>query len=213
MQKIIFGLLVLTLAPWIYSSADTLVAGDFSQMSLSGWKEKSFSGETEYKLVSADGKSFLRAEAHAGASALYKKIKVDLNKIPYLNWSWRIDKSLSSLDELTKPGDDYAARVYVIARHGIAPWKTKALNYVWSSNVQAEDAWPNAFTDKAMMIPLRTPVDGDAWQNEKVNVKKDFEKYFGLNVDHISGVAIMTDTDNAQLHAIAKYGDIYFTAQ
>ena len=38
-------------------------------------------------------------------------------------------------------------------------------------------------------------------------------KLHGINVTDISGIAIMTDTDNSKLKAISYYQDIYFSAK
>jgi hypothetical protein len=46
------------------------------------------------------------------------------------------------------------------------------------------------------------------WANEERNVYEDYKKAFGEEPPMISGVAIMTDTDNAGESAIAYYGDI-----
>ena len=212
MVRILIIVLIALSTALVHSNTNQIFVGDFSQMGLSGWEKKSFHGDTEYAIVGDRQQKFLRASANSTASALFKKVSVDLNRTPYLNWTWRIDKSLMPIDELTKQGDDYAARVYVIVKRGLAPWKTNALNYVWSSNPQPPMSWPNAYTEKAIMIPLRTQNDDKSWKVEKVNVKNDFEKYFGLEIERIDGVAIMTDTDNSQSQAIASYGDIFFTA-
>ena len=196
------------------SASEIVNIGLFSKKDLSGWKEKSFAGNTEYVLQGGQGSSYLSAKSDMSASALYKKTKVDIKNTPYLNWSWKIKKGLTALQEQSKEGDDYAARVYVIVKLGLAPWKTKALNYVWSGAVEPDRAWLNAYTEKAMMIPLRSSVDAKgSWQYEKVNVYLDFKKYFDIDVESIHGVAIMTDTDNSNLSAIADYGDIYFSKQ
>jgi hypothetical protein len=47
----------------------------------------------------------------------------------------------------------------------------------------------------------------------KANVKEDFMKLHEIEVLNISGVAIMTDTDNSKLKAISYYQDIYFSAE
>ena len=194
------------------NKSESISVGNFSEKDLTGWKEKSFSGKTEYELLKEHNEVSLRATSNMSASALYKKIKIDLIETPYLNWTWKIDKSVMGLNEQSKSGDDYAARVYVIAKLGLAPWKTNALNYVWSGSVVEQSSWPNAFTDKAIMIPLRSPQDSHSqWQVEKVNIKDDFKKYFGIEIDRIDGVAIMTDTDNSMLSAVARYGDIFFS--
>jgi len=102
----------------------------------------------------------LIANSMSTASGIGKKIRVDLNKTPYMNWSWRVDNKLEGLDERTKAGDDYAARLYVVKSGGPLIWKTKALNYVWSSNQSKEAIWKNAFQPKnAVMLAVRGNAD------------------------------------------------------
>jgi len=48
------------------------------------------------------------------------------------------------------------------------------------------------------------------WVNEERNVYEDYRKAFGEEPPMVSGVAIMTDTDNTGESAIAYYGDIVF---
>lgn len=194
------------------SSESSVHVARFSMMDLEGWENKSFEGETQYSFIKEQLKSYLRAESKQSASALYKKIKVDIQQTPYLNWSWRVDQALPELNEKEKSGDDYAARIYVVFKTGFTPLSAKALNYVWSSNKPNDSHWSNAYTEKAIMIPLRSKQDEtDTWYHEKVNIKKDLMKYFGKIPLYIDGVALMTDTDNCKRSASASYGDIYFT--
>ena len=51
------------------------------------------------------------------------------------------------------------------------------------------------------------------WVTVKANVQKDFKKLHEIDVTEISGIAIMTDTDNSKLKAISYYQDIYFSAE
>jgi len=194
---------------------DKLSVGDFSSGNLTGWKQKSFSGTTQYNIVAEAGRKVLKASSNKTASGLVKRIKVDLNKTPFLNWSWKIDGQLKGLNEQSKAGDDYTARVYVIIDGGLFPWNSKALNYVWSSNQNRGGTWGNAFLPKnAKMTAVRGQQDRDGvWQNEKRNVKLDFQKLYGKNLSKIDAVAVMTDTDNSQRKITASYGDIYFTAK
>ena len=48
------------------------------------------------------------------------------------------------------------------------------------------------------------------WLNEERNVYEDYKKAFGEEPSMISGIAIMTDTDNTGESATAYYGDILF---
>jgi len=187
--------------------------GHFSSGSLDNWNNKIFSGTTDYQLVQLDGSQVLKAESHAGASGLFNQQHIDLHKTPYLNWRWRIDKRLNNLDEQSKGGDDYSARIYVVISGGWTFWKTKAINYVWSGNTAKGSIWPNAFAGKsAMMIALRSGDDKThSWYQEKRNVLQDIQSQFGKDIRYIDAVALMTDTDNAQGEALSYYGDIYFS--
>lgn len=199
----------------VSAATNTIAISQFSENSLQGWEQKSFVGETDYQLVEDNGRTVLVATASSTASGLGKKIKIDLTKTPFINWSWKIDNQLDGLDETTKSGDDYAARLYVVKSGGAFIWKTKALNYVWSSNQAKDVIWPNAYQPKnAIMLSVRGTEDQPGqWVTEKRNVREDLKKTFGKDINKIDAVAIMTDTDNSGLSARAAYGEIYFTAE
>lgn len=192
--------------------AETVLVADLSQSGFSSWQSKQFSGRTDYVTTQIDNQKALKAVTRSSASALYKKLKIDLNKTPYLNWSWRIDNVYSISDQRQKTGDDFPARVYVVVKEGYLPWQTKALNYVWSNTNTDLAYWPNPFTKKAMMIPVRSGKRGlGKWHRERVNIKEDFYRIFNRHIDSIDGIAIMSDSDNAKGSAVAYYGTISFS--
>ena len=190
--------------------AATMPVGHFSAGDLDGWRAKSFKGETEYRLVEEQGRRVLRAESHASASGLYREIPIDLTRTPYLRWSWRVDNVLAGVDERSKAGDDYAARVYVVVSGGLAFWRTRSLVYVWSSNQPVGSTWNNAFTPNARVIAVRSGKAG-GWFEERRDVRADFRRLFGDDIAGLDAVAIMTDTDNSGQAAVAWYGDIAFS--
>ena len=188
--------------------------GQFSKSDISGWKQKSFVGETRYELVERNSPSALKATSDGSASAFYFPIKVDLTKTPVLNWSWQKLQELDPGDENAKSGDDFVARVYVIKKGGVFFWNTRAINYVWSYQHRKHEVWDNPFAGKnAMMLAQRDVTDAEqVWFEERRNIAEDFKRLHGIDIDHIDGVAIMTDSDNSGKSAQALYGDIYFTA-
>lgn len=190
-----------------------LPLGEFSRNQLDGWEKQSAEGETQYQLEAMGDLTVLKANSQASASGLLKEQRVDLEKTPYLNWSWRIANHLEGLSEQSKSGDDYAARVYVVVKGDLAFWQTKAINYVWASNTAKETIWPNAYAgEQLMMLALRGPeATLNVWQSEKRNVRNDLHKLFGKDIRYIDAVALMTDTDNSQSQASAFYGDIWFS--
>jgi hypothetical protein len=207
-----FSALLLAWTGLTLAAAAILMVGHFSASDLQGWKTKSFAGETQYQLVEKDGRRVLQADSKGTASGLYREITVDLERTPYLNWSWRVNNVLTGVDERTKAGDDYPARVYVVVSGGVAFWRTRSLVYVWSSNQPVGSTWDNAFTSNARTLAVRSG-NAAGWFNEKRDVRADFKRLFGDDIKQIDAVAIMTDTDNSGQAATAWYGDIYFTAQ
>ncbi len=178
------------------------------------WEEIRFNGLTNYQIQGSDQHNFLKAESKNSASGLVFKKEIDLSKTPYLNWSWRLEQALPELPETTKSGDDYAARIYLIHSGGWFFWQTKALNYVWSSRDSKHTSWANAYApDNALMFAIRDKSDSKGvWFTEKRQVQADFKAWLGKEINQIEGVAIMTDTDDSEGHALVYYGDIYFSA-
>ena len=199
--------LVATLA-----AAMNLMVGNFSGGNIDDWTTQSFEGATHYRVVAQDGRQVLEAESKGTASGLVRKLRVDLEKMPYLNWSWRVNDVLAGIDERTQAGDDYPARVYVIVSGGIAFWRTRTLIYVWSSRQPAGSRWENAFTANAQVMALQSG-KGAGWATERRDVQADFKQCFHDDISFIDAVAIMTDTDNRNQEAVAWYGDIYFSSE
>lgn len=181
---------------------------------LSEWKEVSFKGNTAYQTIEDQQGPAIKAVSKGAASALAKRITINLDETPYLHWRWRVEGVLENPDERSKAGDDYPARIYVVKEGGWAPWRTRSMNYVWSSSQAKGSAWPSAYTGQSMMLAVGS---GDAaaqqWKSERRNVKQDFKRYFGEDIREIDVVAIMTDTDNTGATATAWYGDIYFASE
>ncbi len=206
-------ILATLLATAAYSDT-TIEVGRFAERDLIGWQVRQFEGETAYSFERVDGRQGLRAVSLGSASGLYRKIKVDLTRTPYLEWSWRVAGVLNDVDERTRSGDDYPARVYVVVSDGLAFWRTRSLVYVWSSNQPTGSTWNNAFTANAKVIALRSgATDADLWVHEKRNLIADFRQLFDDDIREIDAVAIMTDTDNSGQSATAWYGDITFVPE
>ena len=176
-----------------------------------GWEIEEFEGETRYRVVKLDGKRVLEADSVATASSLYLEREIDLTKTPILKWSWRIEKPLAVQDERIKEGDDYAARVYVVAPGEGWFDMPRAVNYVWANGSEIGDAWPNPFTSKVMMVAVDTGTgEAGTWRSHRRDVRADFQRLFGMDVEELEGIAVMTDSDNCGQSARAWYGEIAF---
>lgn len=190
--------------------------GLFSLGELDGWERKSYKNNTYYELKRDVEKGIvLVATSSDSASFFGKPVQIDLASTPFLNWQWKIDNRLNGIDESTTSGDDFAARVYLVKTSGLFGHKSKAVNYVWSSNQPVGTSWDNAHKpDKSKMIAVRgVEQSTERWVTEKRNVAADFRKFFAEDINSVDLVVIMSDTDNTGLSVSASYGDIYFTSK
>ncbi|MDA9634948.1 DUF3047 domain-containing protein [Candidatus Pelagibacter sp.] len=175
---------------------------------------KKYKGETTWTLGSNVNGNFIKAEAEARGSGLGKEVLIDLLKTPFINITWKVEKDLKGIVENSKKGHDYAARVFVIKKTGSTALSNRAINYVFSSNNKVGKNWPSPYTKKSIDYVLSSTKNNlNTWVTVKANVRDDFMKLHGIDVTDISGVAIMTDTDNSKLNAISYYQDIYFSAK
>ncbi len=211
----ITSILVLLLSLPQFLRAETVAIGQFSKDDLSGWEEKVFDGKTIYTIKPLDGKSVLESNSSNSASGLFKKVEIDLNKTPFINWSWKVKDTLTMDDERTKSGDDFSARIYVVFSDGPFFWQTKTLNYVWANQAKVGDHWPNPYTKNAQMIAIQSGNEqsepSNDWQTERRNVLEDIQTVFGKSVSEIKAIAIMSDTDQTGATAQAWFGDIWFS--
>ncbi len=190
---------------------------EFTEKELSSLKVRKIRGadaKTKYSVGNNENGKFLRAEADNSASGLGKEIKINLNETPFLNITWKVEKDLPGIDESTKKGHDYAARVFVVKKTGATPLSNRSMNYVFSSNNEVDAFHPSPFTKKSIDYVLSTTKENfNEWVTVKVNVKKHFKKFHNLDLDEINGLAIMSDTDNSKLKAISYYQNIYFSSE
>lgn len=163
------------------------------------WEPHSFEGETSYELVEVDGRSAVHAVCTDGsASGLFMQEDVDLNATPVVEWEWRVDNTFSGIDETTRAGDDYPARIYAVDEYTVRIWSTRALNYVWASEQPQGADWPNAYQSRAHMIAMQSGPSGESgqWVTERRNLKEDFMRFHDRDLDRVNAFAIMTDCDD-----------------
>ena len=215
-----------------------LVVGLFSSLKVGmeqppGWESlvfKKIDQHTRYDLVSDEGAVVVRAVSADAASGLIRKIQINPMEYPIVEWRWKVANILQKGDVSKKAGDDYPARIYITfvydpsklsfgnrvkyktakLLYGEYP-PTGAINYIWGNHAVIDTIVPNPYTDRAMMIAVDSGEGKiNQWVTQRRNLLQDYRKAFQTDPPMISGVAIMTDTDNTGESATAYYGDITF---
>ena len=216
MFKIFNFILIFFLSSLNIALAKSVNVFEFTEEELSTLNVRKVRGadsKTQYSLGSNENGKFIRSEANNSASGLGKEIKINLNETPFLNITWKVEKDLPGINENSKKGHDYAARVFVVKKTGATPLSNRAMNYVFSSNNDINTYQQSPFTKKSIDYVLSTTKENlNKWITVKVNVKDHFERFHNLDIEEINGVAIMADTDNSKLNSISYYQNIYFSS-
>ena len=214
-MKIILKLLISVILLAEVSIASEIRVFEFTETELSQFEVKKVRGadnKTIYTIGSNENGNFLKAIADNAASGLGKEVRIDLNKTPFINITWKVEKDLSGIKENTKKGHDFAARVFAVKKTGATPLSNRAINYVFSSNNEIGFNSPSPYTKKSIDNVLSTTKNNlNVWVTVKANVKEDFKKFHDLDVNELDGLAIMSDTDNSKMKAIAYFQNIFFS--
>ena len=217
MFRFLFKLILVTALSQTTLYAEDIKVFEFTDKELSELTVRKVRGadnKTEYSVGSDENGNYLKAIADNAASGLGKEIKIDLNKTPFINITWKIEKDIPGIDETAKKGHDFAARVFVIKKTGATALSNRAVNYVFSSNQDVGSNSPSPYTKKSVdNVLATTKTNLNEWVTVKANVKEDFKKFHNLDVNELDGVAIMSDTDNSKQKSITYYQNIYFSSQ
>tara|TARA_B100001540_G_scaffold265903_1_gene246665 strand:+ start:4882 stop:5559 length:678 start_codon:yes stop_codon:yes gene_type:complete len=215
--KKIYIIFFINLFLYTNSFSQNINVFEFTKKELETLKVKKVRGadnKTIYTVGYDKNGNFFKAVANNAASGLGKEIKIDLNKTPFINITWKIEQDLKGIIEDSKKGHDFAARVFAIKKTGATALSNRAINYVFSSNSEIGKSWPSPYTKKSIDNVLSTTKEHmNKWVTVKSNVKKDFKKFHDLDVNELDGIAIMTDTDNSKLKAVSYYQSIFFSSE
>ena len=216
-MKFLIKIFIIWLVINSISLADEVKVFEFTDTELSNLEVRKVRGannQTIYTIGTNEEGNFLKAVSDNAASGLGKEVKINLNKTPFINITWKIEKDLPGIKENTKKGHDFAARVFAVKKTGATPLSNRAINYVFSSNKEIGYNSPSPYTKKSIDNVLASTKNNlNEWVTVKSNVKEDFKKFHDLDINELDGLAIMTDTDNSKMKAVAYYQNIYFSAE
>jgi len=185
--------------------------------------------EAVYRLdKKEDGTPVIKATSDNAISTVTTSINADPNIFQHLEWEWKIKSVLESGDLTKKDGDDFVARIYVTFDYPVSKlpfgqkikyrfYKTftsfdiplRSLNYVWASKEEPGTIAESPFTSWVQYIVIDSGNENAGeWVSIKRNILEDYRKAFGEAPPKITGVTIMTDSDNTGESTTAWFGEI-----
>lgn len=192
---------------------DVLVLADPSAPLEDAWRHRVFDEFTDYTGVTIDGRPAIRAVGRGSASGLYRDVAYLVNRLPWLEWSWRVERLQAGADIRVKETQDFAASLFLVfGKPGITDPEVPILAYVWANG----DLPTGAVVDCPLQpdtMKLVVVRGGDArlgrWTSERRNVVADFKRAFGTDPPAtLETIALFTDNDQTKQPVEAYYGAV-----
>lgn len=207
-------------SPWAAASLRT--AGS------DGWLHQTFPGKrsTEYRHEHKLGRDAIMVRAHASASMLRQRVRIEPGELGQLRFSWLVPALIAQADMAQRDADDAPVRL-VLAFEGDRsrfsakdaalsdlsealtgePLPYATLMYVWSNRHAAGSIIHNPRTSRIRKLVMETGEGRlNRWLDYERDVRADFVAAFGEPPGALISVGIMTDTDNTRSQAQAWYG-------
>ena len=188
--------------------------------------------KNELSFAKEGKRTVLKVKSMGSASAILKRLEVDLKEFPVLVWRWKINRVVGMAIESQKDRNDSAARVRVILgkapvkpskrppeiskffksfgfkMEGIEPRGFK-IDYIWGNNVPKGEVidYPGAKKHKMVVVQSGNK-RANRWVWEKRNLIEDFQQFFRSAPPRLIGIVVLTDTDQTNEGVIAHYSSI-----
>jgi len=209
----LIGLLLLVCSlgagPSATFAAECVALEDFSRGGLGEfpleWKPRKESGRPVYSIREEGGRRFLRAIARRIGIQAGREVAWNLEAYPILAWSWRPIEFPTNSDERRSGANDSAVSVYAVFPTSAVT--VKSVKYVWSRVVPVGTHLTSSAGSTQVRV-LRSSAQAGRWADEQVNVREDYQKYFGgSDVPKPGGIAVLTDSDDTRSNAQGDYAD------
>ena len=194
------------------------------------WILSRFKRPTEYRLVTENGGTVVRARASSSASGLVHPLDLDPSQYRMLQWRWKVDELIPGADNTRKSTEDSPVRLVISFAGDLdklpfddrmffdqikaftgqqLPYAT--LMYIWENRAPKNSIIANPHTSRIKMVVAESGREKlGVWQEQSRNIYDDFMRAFGEAPGRITSIGIMTDTDNTGENVHAYYGDIDF---
>ena len=180
-----------------------------------------------------DGTPVIKASSSEAISSVTSPLRADPFQFSHLEWEWKIDQVIESARLGEKDGDDFAARIYVTFEYPVSDLPfgqrikyrffkaftsfdipLRSLNYVWATEAEIGTIEENPFTGWVKYIVVNSGNEkANEWVSLKTNILDDYRQAFDEDPREITGITIMTDSDNTSSTTLAWFGKIILSKE
>jgi Protein of unknown function (DUF3047) len=215
-------------------SATAQTSADTSAFSPAIWQTMHLPGKrkTQFTLAAHQGRPAVQAVADRSVSMLRRKMRLEPEAFGALQFSWQSPQLIPSADMAERETEDSVVRVVLSFEGDRSKFSAKnkmlselslaltgeelpyaTLMYVWCNTRPVGDVIVNPRTERIRKVVVESGAANlGRWLDYERDIRADFIKAFGEEPGALTGIALMTDTDNTQSKAIAWYGPVSFKA-
>ncbi len=203
-------------------------AASMRSVDADGWQHQVFPGKrrSEYRHAHKQGRDAVMVRAHASASMLRQRVRIEPDQLGQLRFSWLVPSLIAQADISQRDADDAPVRLVLVFEGDRSRFSAKdaalsdlsealtgeplpyaTLMYVWSNRHPEGAVIRNPRTSRIRKLVMETGEGRlNRWLDYERDVRADFVTAFGEPPGALLAVGIMTDTDNTQSRAQAWYG-------
>ena len=205
-------LVAIGLLAGISSGQEDIVLVDFNTTQDAipdGWELVVNQGNADLRLTPEHDGQALHLRSHNASFALQKETHLDLQKNPFLIWTWKVTQLPDGGDFRKRKTDDQAAQLIVSFS------ATRFISYIWDSTV------PKDVYGKAPSPPFRKiiawvvqsgPRALGEWKTERRNLVEDYTQLFGEAPQALKGVRIQINSQHTRSQAAAAWKSIILSS-
>jgi hypothetical protein len=201
-----------------------------------GWEPVKLSDRkrpTAYTLVEEGDHVVLHAHATGAASGLAQFTRFDIRSAPLVEWRWKVNALVEGADNRIGAKEDSPARLlfafdgdksrlplldrsvfYIAEKLSGRELPYALLQYIWAREIPVGTILEHPHTRRVRLLVVASGPGGvGRWHSMSRNVLEDFRRAFHEEPGLLTGVGVLTDTDNTGGTVEAWYGDIQFRAE
>jgi len=201
-----------------------------------GWEPVKLSDRkqpTAYTLVQDGEGVVLHAHAVAAASGLAHFARFDIHSAPIVEWRWKVSALVEGADNRIGAKEDSPARLlfafdgdksrlpllersvfYLTEKLSGRELPYALLQYIWARELPVGTILEHPYTRRVRLLVVASgPGGAGRWHSMTRNVLEDFRRAFHEEPGLLTGVGVLTDTDNTGGTVEAWYGDIQFRTE
>ncbi|TAG27804.1 MAG: DUF3047 domain-containing protein [Burkholderiales bacterium] len=198
------------------------------------WQPMYLPGKRKTQFIKTwhEGRSAVHAVADSSVSMFRQKMRLEPGALGVLQFSWQSPQLIPSADMAERETEDSVVRIVLSFDGDRSKFSAKnkmlselslaltgeelpyaTLMYVWCNTRAVGDVIFNPRTERIRKIVVESGAANlGKWLDYERDIRADFIKAFGEEPGVLTGIALMTDTDNTQSKATAWYGPVSFKA-